>query len=276
MLSFLAPKGLRAEVTGGIDLEQGIVLTGNRITIGSGPDDDLRLGAADVVHGHLTLERRADGSGWEYFASDRGITAVEGGNPRTGLLRAGLTIQLGRETQIEMVRAALPVTEYGADDSVPTTVPLPIALGILGGLAVVAFVAMTILGGGGGTSELSMQTTRLLTAPRAVEQALETCMSQTRQPSVWIAADDPGHRFWQVMALRDSDPTNANLALGELAADIRSILTDAHLLARAGRQLEASTTLHRLEYVLPLGDASCPILDASRFDFALLELRGNR
>ena len=70
MMRFLAPKGFRAEVTEGIDLEHGIMLTGQRVTVGSGPGDTLRLGASDVVPGHLTFEKRADGKGWEYFTSD--------------------------------------------------------------------------------------------------------------------------------------------------------------------------------------------------------------
>ncbi len=278
MLNILAPKGLRAEVTEGIDLEQSVLLTGARVTIGSGPDDDLRLGAADVVQGHLTLERRADGTGWDYFASDRGVTTVEGGNPRTGQVRPGMTIGLGRETQISLLRTTLPPTESRTqDDSVPTTVPLPTALALLGGLAVVAFVALTALGGGSGQgSGLSLRTTALVTAPRAVEEALETCLETDRSPRRAVAADDPAYAFWQTIAHRETDPTRANLASGELAAEIRELLTDAHLLAREGRPLEASATLRRLEYVLPLGASPCPILTASRFDLALLELRGSR
>ncbi|CAN0606640.1 unnamed protein product, partial [Ectocarpus sp. 12 AP-2014] len=52
-MSFLAPKGLRAEVTEGIDLENAVMLIGQRVTVGSGPGDTLRLGAADIVPGHL-------------------------------------------------------------------------------------------------------------------------------------------------------------------------------------------------------------------------------
>jgi len=275
MLSFLAPKGLRAEVTEGIDLEQSVLLTGARVTIGSGPDDDLRLGAADVVQGHLTLERRADGTGWDYFASDRGVTNVSSGNPRTGQVRPGLAIMLGRETRIELIRTVLPAGEAAADDGVPTTVPLPVAIGILGALAIVAAV---FLGGFGGNANagLSLQTTSFVTAPRAIEQALETCLADPRSPHRSVTTDDPASAFWQVMAFRETDPARANSATSELADTIRGVLTDAHLLAREGKPLEASATLRRLEYVLPLGGARCPILAASRFDLALLELRGSR
>lgn len=276
MFGFLAPKGLRAEVTGGIDLERGITLTGARVSVGSGPDDDLRLGAVDVVAGHLTFECRSDGTGWDYFASDRGVTQVEGGNARTGPLRAGMILRLGRETQIEIARVPMPAAAPGdSDDSVPTVVPLPAALGILAGLVLVAFVAMTVLSGEA-RAPLSLQTTAFVTAPRAVETALETCLSGHRAPSFWVTADDPAHAFWQVMAHREADAARANAAMGDLASDIRVLLTDAHLLAREGRPLEASATLRRLEYVLPLGEARCPILAASRFDLALLELRGTR
>lgn len=280
MLDFFAAKGLRAEVTAGIDLEQGVTLKGQRVSIGSGPSDDLRLGAADVVAGHLTLERSADGTGWEYFASDLGFTLVEGGNPRTGLVRPGLVLQLGQETRIELVRTALPKEAAVSGDTAtpkdaPQSIPLPVALGVLAGIGALVFAVMAGLGQGS-SSGPSLRTTSLITQTRAIEGALETCLAEPRVPTRPVTAADPAHAFWQVMTQRESDPMLAEAAHGELSRDIRALLTQAHLLAREGRAAEASDTLRRLEYVLPLGAARCPILAASRFDLALLELRGSR
>lgn len=278
MLDFFAAKGLRAEVTAGIDLEQGVTLTGPRVTIGSGPSDDLRLGAADVVPGHLTLERSADGTGWEYFASDLGLTRVEGGNPRTGPVRAGLVLHLGHETQIELIRVPLPkeaAGETAPSEAAAKTVPLPMALALLGGIAGLAFVVVAGLGQGGSDGP-SLRTTSLITQTRAIEGALETCLAEPRSPDRPVTASDPAHAFWQVMTRRSSDPALAEAAYAELSDAIRALITRAHLLAREGRADEASDTLRRLEYVLPLGAADCPILAASRFDLALLELRGSR
>lgn len=276
MMNFLAPKGLRAEVTEGIDLEHGVMLTGDRVTVGSGPGDDLKLGAADIVHGHLTFERRADGSGWDYFSSDRGVTVVDRGNPRTGQVRPGMSIRLGRETQIELIRAPLPATPAGAkDDQVPTTVPMPVALGLLGGIAALAVFVMVGLGGGD-TQSLSLRTTPYLSGSDAITSALETCLATPRTPNRTVDAEDPASPYWQVMAFRGTDPARATAAQANLVEAIREILTSTHLLSRENRALEASGNLRRLEYVLPVGTADCPILAASRFDLALLELRGSR
>ncbi len=276
MLSFLAPKGLRAEVTEGIDLEQGVSLTGQRITIGSGPQDTLRLGAADIVPAHLTFERRADGKGWDYFTSDRGMTQVDRGNARTGPVRPGMWLRLGRETRIDMARVALPAAPAGETnaDATPATVPVPVAVGILGVLA--AAGAFLVFGFGQQSTGVSLQTTRWVTGAEELAPALEGCLEETTLPRRAVAASDPASPFFRVMAYRQTDPARANAAEAELTEKIREILASAHFLSRENKPLEASGTLRRLEYVLPVGVANCPILTASRFDLALLEVRGSR
>ncbi len=276
MMSFLGPKGLRAEVTEGIDLEQGVTLAGPRITIGSGPNDTLRLGAADIVPGHLTFERRSDGSGWDYFSSDRGITQTDKGNPRTGPVRPGMWIRLGRETRIDLVRAALPATPAGeTSDEVPTTVPMPVALGLLGALGVAALVFIANSSDTGG-SGIRLQTTDWVTGTESLTPAIETCLQTTDTPGRAVAATDPANTFWQAVSFRQTDPARAARAQTDLTDEISKILASAHLLSRENRDLEASATLRRLEYVLPVDAADCPILTASQFDLAVLELLGSR
>ncbi len=276
MFDFLAPKGFRAEVTEGIDLEQGVTLTGQRITIGSGPHDTLRLGAADVVPGHLTFEKRADGKGWDYFTSDRGVTQVDRGNPRTGLVRSGMWLRLGRETKIDLQRAAVPAAPKGeVGDAAPTTVPLPVALGAMAAMAAVAAV-FVIGSNSGGSGGVSLKTTRWVTGAADLAPALEGCLKETTLPSRAVAANDPASPFFRVMEYRRTDPARASQAEAELEGKIREILASAHFLSRENKPLEASGTLRRLEYVLPVGVANCPILSASRFDLALLEVRGSR
>lgn len=276
MLSFLAPKGLRAEVTEGIDLEQGVMLSGQRITIGSGPHDTLRLGAADVVPAHLTFERRADGKGWDYFTSDRGVTQVDRGNPRTGTARAGMWLRLGRETRIDLARAALPAGASGeaSGDATPATVPVPVALGVLGAMAAVG--ALLVMGFGESPGGTGLKTTRWVTGAEDLAPALEGCLEETVMPQRAVASNDPASPFFRVMEYRQTDPARATLAEAELTEKIREILASAHFLSRENKPLEASGTLRRLEYVLPVGVANCPILTASRFDLALLEVRGSR
>ena len=276
MMRFLAPKGLRAEVTEGIDLEHGIMLTGQKVTIGSGQGDTLRLGAADVVPGHLTFERRADGRGWEYFTSDRGVTLVDRGNPRTGPVRAGMWLRLGRETRIDLLRAPLPATPAGETaDAEPASLPLPVALGIMGAMILGALALGGAFGGRSGP-EISLRTMPWVSGSADLSVALDACLAETRMPERAVAARDPASAFWRVMAFRASDPVGAAEAETELTAKIREILASAHFLLMENKPLEASETLRRLEYVLPVGVTNCPILTASRFDLALLELRGSR
>lgn len=277
MLDFLSPKGLRAEVTEGIDLENALMLSGQRVTVGSGPNDTLRLGAADIVPGHLTFERRADGKGWNYFTSDRGVTLVDKGNPRTGQVRAGMWIRLGCETRLDLTRALLPRAPKGENptDAEPTAVPMPVAIGMLGAIVLVMLFATGSLSGNGSTST-TLRTVSWVTGESDLSEALERCLSRTVRPERAISKTDPASPFWRVMSFRSTNPVEAKAAQSELDDRVREILTNAHLLRGENRSLEASQALRRLEYVLPVGTADCPILSASRFDLALLEVLGSR
>ena len=276
MMSFLAPKGLRAEVTEGIDLENAVMLSGQRVTVGSGPGDTLRLGAADIVPGHLTFERRADGRGWDYFTSDRGVTQIDKGNPRTGQVRAGMWLRLGRETRVDLSRAPLPAASEGekVDQGEPATVPMPIALGILGAIVFGAFVASGGLGGA--SDQRTYRTAQWAAGAGDLDSALDACLSKSVSLNRAVAASDPASAFWRVMTLRNTDASAAKTARGDLQSEIQEILADAHLLSLENNDLAASQTLRRLEYVLPVGSENCPILTASRFDLALMEVRGSR
>lgn len=277
MLSFLGPKGFRAEVTEGIDLETSVMLTGTRVTIGSGPGDTLQLGAADIVPGHVTFEKRSDGRGWDYFTSDRGFSQIDKGNPRTGPVRAGMWLRLGQETRLDISAAAAPAeasTETGKEAE-PTTVPMPVAVGLLGAIGVVALMVTGALGGGEGP-RYALQTTPWVTGGADLNAALSTCLEQTVPLDRAVSTRDPAHAFWRVMALRSSDISQVSEAEGALAAEIREILTSAHLLSRENNDLGASEILRRIQYVLPVPPKNCPILSATEYDLALLEVRGNR
>lgn len=276
MLDALFNKGLRAEVVEGIDLEYGITLTGSRITVGSGPTDDLRLGAADVVPGHLVFERRADGKGWEYFTSDSGRTQVDRGNPRTGTVRPGMWFRLGAETRLELRRTSLPAeTVPTGDGDAPKTIPLAIALPAMGLMAIGALMAAGALGDRG-TGGLSLQTAAWVAGSTPLDEAVDICLDTTLSPGRAVAASDPASPFWRAVTFRDTDPSLAGEARADLIGSIREILASAHLLSRENKNIEASEALRRLEYVLPVGSADCPILTASRFDLAVFELRGSR
>ena len=278
MMTFLSPKGLRAEVTEGIDLEYGVTLAGDRVSIGTGPGDDLRLGAGDVVPGHLTFERRTDG-GWDYFTSDLGLTEIDRGNPRTGKVRAGMWFRLGAETRIDLQRCAavlMPGSEAaGTAEEGPKTVPLAVALPLMAAMTGGVLFFM-VAAGGGERGPSGLRTAAFLTGSAELGAAIETCLSTPRAPGRAVAATDPASPYWRVMAFRDTDAAAERVARADLETAVREILADAFLLARENRPLDASRTLRRMENVLPVGPVNCPILTTSRFDLARLEISASR
>ncbi len=280
-LGFLTAKMLRAEVTGGIDLESGILLTGERITIGTGPGDDLRLGAQNVVAGHLTLQRARGGGQWEYFTSDRGHTAVSKGNPRTGPVRPGLSFVLGGETRIDILSVPAPADMQKADATgTGTAVPLTVALPLMGAM-LVAFALYIGTLSGGTVGSGGLRTTPWFEGTSGVEAALGTCLASGLSPEAQALGSaatkgQPDALFRAYLAAENAAPGRRSELKADLASQVLGLIADAHLLLRENKALEASRSLRRLEYVLPVGNGDCPILSAARLDLAILELWGGQ
>ena len=275
-LSLFAPKVLRAEVVDGIDLEAEVLLTGNRITIGSGSRDDLVLGARHVVESHLTFIR-ADGSKtWEYFSSDRGQTLVDQGNPRTGTVRPGMWFNLGGETRISIEKIVAPAdfiedTPKGEKKTVPMGVALPL-MGLM--LLGVAFVTTNLGGSDRGQNDLA--TLGLFTGDAPIDPLLDRCIAAGLSPSAQtLAGGDPNAKDALFRAILNQ-PEASDALRQQLAGEIRNIIAESHLLARENKGIEASRNLRRLENVMPVGSGDCPILRAARFDLAILEMQGGR
>ncbi len=272
-LSLFTPKVLCAEVTGGIDLESRVLLTGDRVTVGSAPGDGLRLGARNIVGAHLTFQRQKGSDAWEYFSSDRGHTAVDKGNPRTGPVRPGMFFVLGGETRIDIVKTDAPADlATRAKGEKGKTVPLGVALPMMG-LMVVGFALYMGSLAGGGSDRSTLRTTPWFDGSAALEPAIETCLASGLSPEARALtpgtnATEPDALFRAALASDGGEKARANLA-----AKVRGLIADSHLLAHENRLLEASRTLRRLEYVLPVGNGDCPILSAARLDLAILELR---
>lgn len=271
-LSLFSPKVLCAEVTGGIDLESRVLLTGDRVTVGSAPGDGLRLGARNVVGGHLTFQRQKGAQAWEYFSSDRGHTAVDRGNPRTGPVRPGMFFILGGETRIDIVKTGAPA-DLATGDKAGTgkTVPLAVALPAMGLMVAGFALYMASLAGGGSDDRSALRTTPWFNGSAALDPAIEACLAaglgpEARRFASRTKAAEPDALFRAALA-------GDGAAGADLVAKVRGLIADSHLLAHENRFLEASRALRRLEYVLPVGNGDCPILSAARLDLAILELR---
>lgn len=280
-LSFLTAKVLRAEVTEGIDLESGAFLTGDRITIGTGPGDTLVLGSADIVAEHLTFVRAVGAKTWDYFSSDRGATAVDKGNPRTGTVRPGMWFRLGNDTKLEILSvAALEDLASSKDDAQKSEIPLAVALPIMG-LMLIGFMLYILSIGNSVPTTEGLRTTPWFNGQAAIEPALDECLatgvSQTTENGVvMVERTAPDALFRAFIEAQAISPDAAPAIRDQLAASIRKSIARAHLLAQEGQYLEASQTLRRLENVLPVGLGKCSILSAARSDLAILELRSGR
>ena len=280
-LSFFTPKVLRVEVTEGIDLESAVILTGERITVGSGEGDTLRLGARNVVAGHLTFQRQKGSQTWEYFSSDRGHTVVSSGNPRAGQVKPGMTFSLGGETRLDILKTAAPA-DQGMDDAEASgrTVPLYIALPAMAVMAA-AFLRYVGALAGGNQDGTGLRTSPWFHGTADIDAALQTCLASGLSPEArtlvsGTTMSEPDALFRAYLAAADTAPNKAGRAKTDLATKVSGMIAESHLLFLENKMLEASQALRRLEYVLPVGNGDCPILSAARLDLAILELRGGR
>ncbi len=273
-LSLFAPKLLRAEVTGGLDLEAQVLLTGDRITIGAGQSDDLVLGARHVVVEHLTLQRHESGKGWEYFSSDRGVTTVDKGNPRTGTVRPGMWFNLGGETRIDILKTTPPPdmvieTQAGEKPQVPLAVALPLM-----GLMLVGVMAVTSGFGGSAEGDGALATTQWFEGSEPLEPYVKRCVEAGLGVEAQaLAGSDPNapdHLFRSILDGQDIQSSEFDA----LVSEVRGVIAETHLLFQENRYIEASSSIRRLENVMPVGLGDCPILNAARFDLAILELHG--
>ena len=261
-------KGFRIEVVDGIDIESHVVLSGDKMTVGTGAQDNLRLGEADVLPAQLTFQRR--GATWDYFVSDRGRTEVSKGHPRAGAVAVGQEFRLGASARLAVKRTDAPVT---ADAGAKKTIPIAIALPVLALMILGVFVVTTSLrsDGGGGPGQLA--TTRWFTGAEPLEVALDTCLTAVTEAdaiAVARAAPDWPFRAWARAA--DKTGTDAADARAALLADIDEAITQVHFLRDAGGAGDASAIYRRMENVIPLGNRACPILAATRRDLAVLDM----
>jgi hypothetical protein len=277
-ISFLTPKIMRAEVTSGIDIEQGIFLSGDRVTIGSGAQDDLQLGASDIAEEHLAFAYDSASKKWEYFASDRGATAVDKGNQRTGRVRTGMWFVLGQDTKLEIKSVPRPPElseapeQSGANSEIPLTIALPIM-----GLLTLAALAVVFGFGGNQSDGPQLRTLAWYSGQADIGPALDQCLETGRQQAAEngttvVPASSPDALFRAYVAQAESNPQAATEYRDQLMRETRQIIAQAHIKAGSERYLESSSELRRLRNVLPVGLGNCPILSAARHDLALWEV----
>lgn len=270
-MSLFARKVLEVEVTRGVDLESKTLLIGDRITIGSGETDTLRLEAPGIYAAHLTFQRAEDGKNWEYFTTDRGITAVDKGNPRTGRARAGMWFDLGYETRLSLSKVPAPAdlaekTETGEKKEIPLAVALPVL-----GLMAVGAMAIINMANGSEPDATGLRTTPWFLGSADLGPAIETCLTTGLSPE----ARNSGADGLAPDALFRAALTNPE-AIDPLQQKVRAVIAETHLLAGENRAEDAARAIRRMENVLPVGNGDCPILSAARTDLAVLTLMAER
>jgi hypothetical protein len=266
-MALFGGKGFRIEVVDGIDIESAITLSGDKVTVGTGAQDSLRLGEADVLPAQLTFQKR--GQTWDYFVSDRGRTEVSKGHLRTGALAVGQEFRLGSNARLVVKRTDAPVeTATAGKRTIPIAIALPLlALVVLGVFVVSTALRSTDSGGG------ALATTRWFTDAEPLDAALDTCLAavtETDATPVARTAPDWAFRAWASAA--DKAGPEATAARADLLGQIDEAITRAHFLWDGGAPAEASDLYRRIENVIPLGNRPCPILAATRRDLAVLEM----
>ena len=274
----LTQKGIKVEVVEGVDLEESVFLAGERVSVGSGADDALRLGGGRIVPGHVVFARSETGRGWEYFTSGAGEVEVSSGNPRTGPVRPGLTFRLGADTVLKITREALPADLRDRGGDAKKEIPLAIALPVMAACVIGFGVYVQALTGGGSAAATALRTTPWLTDLPGYGRALDTCLEAAGADTAQrVPADAPDAAFRAYSAAAAAGRTGAlpelRLALGR---QVRSLIVDAHLLAGEGRFAEAAATLRDVPPMLPTGSETCPITSAARADHSVFRHRADR
>lgn len=272
-MSLFGKKTFRIEVVDGIDIESALTLTGDRMSVGTGPGDDLRLGEADVVAAQVVFQRKA--GDWEYAVSDRGTTIVSGGHPRTGKLRAAQELRLGGVARLVVRRVAAPVEAPAggtAGQGATPSVPLGIALPVLGLIVVGAFLVAGQLQRDGQSAPL-LASTRWFAQDEPLEPAVDRCLAASEGlEDIPVGRNAPDWAFREWLRAADPAAPAARAARAALIDETRDSITRAHFLHLDGRNAEASAIFRRLEYVIPMGSRECPILAAARRDLAILQM----
>jgi hypothetical protein len=271
-------KVFQVEVIDGVDLEEKTYLTGDRVSVGSGGDDDLRLGGGRIVPGHVVFARSENGKGWEYFTSGAGEIEISKGNPRTGPVRAGLTMRLGPDTRIKITREPLPpeLADEGGDE--PKEIPLAVALPVMAVFAVGFAFYVQMLTSDGPQDTSGLQTAAWLTDMQGFGRNLDVCLAAAGpETNVLVPADAPDANFraYSLATVEGTEEEVGALRL-TLGRAVRRQIVDAHLLVDQNRFGDAADELRDVLAMLPTGNAACPINSAVRSDFSVLQRRADR
>lgn len=271
-MALFARKVFKAEVIRGVDLEAKTLLLGDRVTVGSGPSDTLRLEAPGIVPGHVTFQRSEDGKGWGYFTTDRSSTGVDRGNPRTGRVRAGMWFDLGFETRLALSKVPAPADlQDSAASGEKTEIPLGVALPVLGLMAVGAAAVVT-MAGGSDPAAATLRTTAWFNGAADLAPAVEACLAAGLSPEAATIAGTDALATDALYRAALTDPGAADA----LRREVRAVIAEAHLLAGENRADDAARAIRRMENVLPVGNGDCPILQAARTDLAVLTMMADR
>ncbi len=271
-MALFGGKGFKIEVVDGIDIESAITLNGEKMTVGTGAGDTLRLGEADVVPAQLTFQMR--GGAWEYFVADRGRTVVKGGHPRAGKVAVGQEYALGGSARLKVIRteAPEPITPPNPDGTpaapVKKTIPLAVALPVLGLFVLGALAVAQLVQPAREVQQLA--TTRWFVQAEPLADALASCLAGAADlPDQAVARSAPD---WAFRAALRGDPA----ADGALQATVTEMIAEAHFLHDGGDSGAAADLYRRMENVIPVGNRECPILAATRRDLAVMEMAARR
>lgn len=147
------PKHLRLDVTEGLDRDNFLWLTGDRLVVGSAENAHLRLTAAGTSLNHVVLRPDTTDAGWadrlsgeerwRYMLEGQSFDTLNGAKARrTGEIGLDDVLRVGGATELRVVKAE--VTESAPEDIIKKVKTLPFPIQDYWAYASVFYIAVSV------------------------------------------------------------------------------------------------------------------------------------
>lgn len=262
------PKHLRLEVTEGLDRDNHLWLTGDRLVVGTAENAHLRLSASGISANHVVLMPDKDAGGSKFFSSEErwryklegdSFDSLDGAKaPRSGQIAIGQVLRVAGSTDLRIVNAE--VDENAPEDIITKVKNLsffPIkeywAYASVFYAAILIFLVLAFVGWNTRSAQDADGPRRLQVMEWSFNAYQTRDVAQSELAEDFAGCEVPG-----------VDPT-------ALQATAYDLVLRAQLLISGGRPDLAADELRAFE--ARMGDASCAARAELRCDIAQLSGR---
>jgi hypothetical protein len=266
---------LRIDVIEGIDVGLRHWMSGDSFTVGSGPQDALRLSEPGIIQSHVTCHR--DRKGWRLDVNPSAELQKNGKPLTSGRLRKGDILRLGASTVLSVSRVAVPEDMKEALADVPEEVDVP--------MPVVLALCVFMLAGFVVFNWYNNPPKQPVAPPADLDHRLSVLASEFANCVHGMKAagtgatsrgPEPVDLYWRIGALAQQGETDAAQNLAEvLFFELDQAIRRGSLLEEAGQSTAASQAYRHIEKLLPnlSQTGSCGIVDMARKDIARLNTK---